>query len=980
MPPLRFTLLGMLNIQEAGQPAPLLRSRRGCALLAYLIVTRKAQSREVVADLLWESSSTSLSLTRLRVLLSRLRDWLPADVTISRQSLAFQPAETTQVDLYAFLDGLNSPGRDELDQALQFYGGELMADFYLEDAPRFNEWLLVERERLRQQVRIAYERLCVAYAAAEEWPAATDAARRWLALDDLDEAGGRWLMRLLAEQGQPAAALEVYETQRQRLWQEVAAEPETVTAGLADQVRAQMDSGQWSDVVVVQPWQAEPLPDRDSLSPPGLLPPHSFMPYPRYDDFRGREESLRRLADGLLPWPETENELPRPLAVTGMGGLGKTQLAVEFAYRYGRFYAGGVYWISFAEAGSVADEVARVGGERGMRLYQAADRLPLADRVERVQRAWQETIPRLLIFDDCGDEALLEQWLPVSGGCRILLTSRRGLWSRALRVNSIPLSIFSPAESIALLQQMAPEVEGNAAAEIAREVGHLPLALHLAGGFLRHYPQIRPARYLAQLRDAELLAHPSLRGRVQERSPTGHELDVARTFAISLEKLDADDEVDAFALRLLARAAAFAPGVPLAQDLLLATAVEDDADVMLLLTAEEGLARLVTLGFLAASGPQSLVMHQLLVAFARSYLGPDMTAEQDVERIVHERLDRQNQEKGSLFELPLAQAHVRFLLERALQRGDTAAADLAFLFGVHLNLMADFDSSQQYLQRGTSIYETVCGAEHPDTAKYLIGLGLLYNRSGHYWKARSIYERVLAIREEKFGYADKPTANALNNLGYQLILQGDYENARLYLERALAIELAEPDHPRIATVWKNLGTVALAQGKYDQAATYLDNSLVIREETLGPDHPYTASCLEQIGRLHLRKQEFEEAQRDLARALAILEQTLGENHPHTARSLNGLGALALACGDFPAAQAYLDRALASQEAVFTGDHPDMGITYRYLGDLYLALAEEERAAVFYQRAVAILEQHVLADHPDLQRAREQLRQSGLAPR
>ncbi|MCI0576808.1 MAG: hypothetical protein L0332_00340 [Chloroflexi bacterium] len=245
---------------------------------------------------------------------------------------------------------------------------------------------------------------------------------------------------------------------------------------------------------------------------------------------------------------------------------------MEFAYRYGRYFSGGVFWLSFAETGNVAGEVAAVGSEQGLGLFAETDQLSLSDQVRRVQRAWQEPVPRLLIFDNCEAEELLLEWLPVSGGCRVLVTSRRGEWARLFGAAAVPLNPLAPAESSHLLQRLAPHLTLAEAEAVAQEIGHLPLALHLAGGFLHRYRQVSAAAYLAQLRDIGLLEHPSLQGRGASHSPTGHELNVARTFALTLDRLDPQEEVDGMARHLLTYAAAFAPGETLPQDLLRAVA------------------------------------------------------------------------------------------------------------------------------------------------------------------------------------------------------------------------------------------------------------------------------------------------------------------------------------------------------------------------------------------------------------------------
>lgn len=285
---------------------------------------------------------------------------------------------------------------------------------------------------------------------------------------------------------------------------------------------------------------ALPLDSVPNLAP---LPPHSRMPLSRNPLFVGREQDLKRLARVLKGGSAIAIGQVETAATTGLGGIGKTQLASEFVHRYGRFFAGGVFWISFADPKAIPAEIAACGGAGALNLSPDFGERSLDDQIKLVQAAWQEPVPRLLIFDNCEEPDLLAQWRPPSGGCRLLVTSRRADWELMLGVQTLPLDVLNRAESIALLRNHYPDADDAILDAIAEELGDLPLALHLAGSYLARYRRtISPAKYLEQLRDPALLQHRSLKGR--EYSPTGHVQNVYRTIALSYDQLDPTDPVD----------------------------------------------------------------------------------------------------------------------------------------------------------------------------------------------------------------------------------------------------------------------------------------------------------------------------------------------------------------------------------------------------------------------------------------------------
>lgn len=154
------------------------------------------------------------------------------------------------------------------------------------------------------------------------------------------------------------------------------------------------------------------------------LPEHSRMPLSPNLNFVGREHDLKAIAQAFKAGATAS--ISQAATVTGMGGLGKTQLACEFVHKYGQYFLGGVFWLSFADAKVIEGEISLCGGADGLNLYADAEQLSLKEQVSRVKAAWCEPIPRLLVFDNCEDPQLLTQWKPAFRGCHVLVTSRSG--------------------------------------------------------------------------------------------------------------------------------------------------------------------------------------------------------------------------------------------------------------------------------------------------------------------------------------------------------------------------------------------------------------------------------------------------------------------------------------------------------------------------------------------------------------------------
>ncbi|MEE9210668.1 MAG: tetratricopeptide repeat protein, partial [Kiloniellales bacterium] len=609
-----------------------------------------------------------------------------------------------------------------------------------------------------------------------------------------------------------------------------------------------------------------------------------------------------------------------------LGGIGKTQLASEFVHRYGRYFEGGAFWVSFGAPDSIPAEIASCGGAAALDLRPDVASLPLADQVGLVSAAWQGPLPRLLVFDNCEDAALLAQWRPPTGNSRVLVTSRRAEWSRALGVRTLPLGVLERGESIALLREHRPELgdDDPDLAAIAEELGDLPLALHLAGSFLERYRHAdfgAPAAYLARLRRPDLLEHRSLTE--GDLSPTGHDQHVARTFALSRDRLDPADATDEIAVGLLSRAACFAPGEPIPRDLLSASLDLAEAESEGGLDFEDALRRLTDLGLMDAQADGALVLHRLLAAFARAEAEDAEEARSSVEAAVLAAAQRLNQE-GYPAPLLAWQPHLRAVAENAATTGSEQAGGLHNELGAHLRMVADFAGARAAFERALTIAEKALGPDHPDVAAVINNLGNVLQDHGDLVGARTAYERALAIDESTFGPDHPEVATGVNNLRSVLHDQGDLAGARAAFERALAIDEVAfgPDHPKVAIRINNLGNVLQEKGNLAGARTAYERALAIDEKAFGPDHPKVASGINNLGGVLQSEGDLAGARAAYERALSIDETAFGPDHPQVATVVNNLGLVLKTEGDLAGARAAFERALAIFEKVLGNDHPD----------------------------------------------------------
>ena len=240
-PLLKIRLLGGVNLTLDDEPITDLPTRKAEALLIYLACRRRAVAREVLAELLWDERGQEQGLANLRSILSSLRQNLKPYFIVTRQTIAFNHASNYWLDVARFEEQrVGNAGQDVavLQAAAKLYQGDFLEGFYLRESAGFEEWALLERERLQRAAVEIFWRLIDATHVAGDYQAGLAYVDQLLRADNLSERAQRQKMLLLARTGQHNAALQFFATCSQLLDEELGVAPEPESVALVEQIRA----------------------------------------------------------------------------------------------------------------------------------------------------------------------------------------------------------------------------------------------------------------------------------------------------------------------------------------------------------------------------------------------------------------------------------------------------------------------------------------------------------------------------------------------------------------------------------------------------------------------------------------------------------------------------------------------------------------------------------------------------------------------
>ncbi len=735
------------------------------------------------------------------------------------------------------------------------------------------------------------------------------------------------------------------------------------------------------------------------------------VPYPRNAFFTGRDSLLEQLYTAF----RTGRTAIFVQALNGLGGIGKTQTALEYAYRYASTYQA-IFWVAADPQGDLLADFVSIAQFLGLPEKDEPDQQLIVAAI----KYWLQQHERwLVVFDNVEDITRVKPFLPPAGQGHILITTRaQATGSVAVPCEIEPMELqegalfllrrvklLSPDQSL----DQAGEREREAAREITRLFGGHPLALDQAGAYLEETGQSL-LDYLAlyRRRQAALLDR---RG----DASTDHPDSVMMTFALAFAGVERT-RPDAAALL---RFCAFLHPDALPEELLMRGALSFDP-------AFQGMARdpFELDAALAVLRRYSLIrrnpttktvsIHRLVQDVLRSNMereGQRHWAEIAVSTLgrefpngepeswslcgrylPHARVCLQLIEEWQMRSVEAARLldHVGHYLYRRAEypearlRYEQALAILAEeeeplltaqilsdLGILHL-MLADYVQAEQYLTRALNMRKHTLEPSHPDTARSLNDLAGVYHNQGNYAQAEPLYREALAIQEQAPQEQGPALARTLNNLALLHYSQQQYSEAEALYARALAVREKSlgSQHADTAQSLLNLAHVYRLQQRYAEAEPLFTRALAIYEETAGPDHAYTGIALGGLGLLLVDQQRSAEAEPLLARALAIWEQTLGADHPRNVGALNALATIALHQGRYAEAEQWLRRAVQIQAKTSWLEYVDLVPNLRALARVYEDRHTYAEAAPLYELVLAICLRVQGEGHPEVAAARE----------
>ncbi|MDJ0534164.1 MAG: tetratricopeptide repeat protein [Xenococcaceae cyanobacterium MO_207.B15] len=656
--------------------------------------------------------------------------------------------------------------------------------------------------------------------------------------------------------------------------------------------------------------------------------PIKYIPKFGSENFVGRQDELVKVHENLY---EGQNNRVAISAVSGMGGVGKTELAIQYANKYDNDYSGGICWLN-ARGGNLAIEIIQFIQRMELKVPQKDAQENALTLEQQVAWCWQNWRPPeglvLVVLDDVTEYKDVKKLLPRTNNQRfkLLITTRQ----RRLDSNfvDIPLDVLSEEESLSLLRGILAEEAGRidrkleTAKDLCQWLGYLPLGLELVGRYLVEDPDLSIAEMLEEL-NQERLENEAINPESEELEATEMtaRLGVQAAFNLTWKRLDSKTKEVGRLLSLF------------------------DSTVIAWKYVE--------------SVSESLNWSKKDVNKAKKQL---------YKRHLIERL---GEEEANYKIHPLIREFLQTKLNESEHKSDYIQSFCAQFIEIgdtipEITTIEFINSVKNAIPHLTEVAEKHLDAVSDENLyPVFIGLGKFYQGQGLYALAEPWYEKCVEVVKSRLGENDSKYAASLSWLALLYSDQGKYDEAEPLYQQALELykQLLGENHPHYAISLNNLASLYDHQGKYEQAEPLYQQALELRKQLLGVNHPHTVTSLSNLAHLYYSQGKYEAAEPLYQQALELTKQLLGVNHPHYAISLNNLGLLYKDQGKYEQAEPLYKQALELRKQLLGVNHSHTATSLNNLAHLYSDQGKYEAAEPLYQQALEIAERVLVSDHP-----------------
>jgi Flp pilus assembly protein TadD len=721
---------------------------------------------------------------------------------------------------------------------------------------------------------------------------------------------------------------------------------------IAEQVKQhleQLNKNQAPIYLYKQNWDG----DREEYRVGTLTSPQN-LPRSGVKKFVGREQALATLHQQLQ-----QTQRVAITTVTGMGGIGKTELALQYAQHHWQegTYPGGVCWLRVRDEDLGTQIVVFAIAKLGLQLPEDWD---LPTQINYIWRQWQ-TGDVLLLFDDVSKYEQVKPYLPpTEPRFKILITTRQQWLGQSFE--RLCLEVLEEVAALELLISFVGDEriqrELNEAKQLCADLGFLPLGLELVARYLQRKPDLSLAKMRQKLAD-KLLRHRSMQEPSAEMTAR---LGVAAAFELSWQELDNQAKQLGCLLSIFALA-------PIAWNLVETSLnIQDSEDLE---DVRDDL--LVNLSLLQRTGEETYQLHQLIRVFLSDKL-KELAEADELKRGYCQAMvavAKDIPETPTLIEITQATLNIPHLAETATVYQDWLSDDDLIwpFFGLNKFYQGQgaYEQTLPWNEQSLLAARKRFGDEHPSVADSLNNLAFLYYSQGRYSDAEPLYIQALSMSKRLLGDEHPSVATSLNNLAFLYYSQGRYSDAEPLYIQALSMRkrLLGDEHPDVAQSLNNLAGLYNSQGRYSDAEPLYIQALAMRKRLLGDEHPDVATSLNNLAFLYYSQGRYSDAAPLYIQALSMRKRLLGDEHPNVAQSLNSLAFLYYSQGRYSDAAPLYIQALAMRKRLLGDEHPDVASSLNNLAGLYNSQGRYSDIEPLYIQALEMRKRLLGDEHPSV---------------